>query len=167
MARARNMTSDAFATWFWSMVNRDGPTQPHMDTPCWEWTGGRFRPGYGQVHRDGRPHHAHRLAYELVHGAPATDACVCHRCDHRLCVRPDHLWLGTNAENTADKMQKGRHRVSRGEQHPMAKLGPDDVAAIRRLRAEGATGRSVAARFNVSPATVSLINNNRIWTPEA
>ena len=87
---------------FWSkVVKADG---------CWEWTAYRDPLGYGRLNVDGVPVLAHRLAYELEHGAIPDGMCILHRCDNPPCVNPDHLWLGTQADNSLDMASKGRWR---------------------------------------------------------
>ncbi len=75
---------------------------------CWEWQGNRSESGYGRVKIDGVRWQAPRLAYKLWHGRLARDLFVCHACDNPPCVRPDHLWLGTQADNLRDAYAKGR-----------------------------------------------------------
>jgi hypothetical protein len=87
---------------FWSRVEKsDG---------CWLWTGGRFSTGYGSFSVGGRVRVASRLAYAYTHGPIPDGLFVCHHCDTPLCVRPDHLFLGTNADNMRDAYRKGRVR---------------------------------------------------------
>lgn len=95
---------------FWPRVNRDGPVPSHRPDlgPCWIWTGGVGSHGYGALAKSAL---AHRFSWELHNGPiPSETPCVLHHCDTRRCVRPDHLFLGTRADNTADMISKGRHR---------------------------------------------------------
>jgi hypothetical protein len=91
---------------FWAKVRRsDG---------CWEWTGARHKHGYGKLSRSGRCYVAHRFAWEMTVGPIPGALQVCHRCDNRLCVRPDHLFLGTQKDNIADMLGKGRGSLPPG-----------------------------------------------------
>lgn len=153
---------------FWSKVRKT--------RGCWLWTAGKDRDGYGKIGIDGRMQLAHRVAWTLAHGPVPSGLCVLHRCDTPACVRIDHLFLGTQIENIADRTAKGRsasgdrnaarlypERRPRGEQHAFAKLTEADVRAIRRLRKAGRKLWELADRFGVSQNTVSLIVAGRIW----
>ena len=80
-----------------------------MGTGCWEWAGKRTSLGYGRLKVGPRYWYAHRRAWVLAKGPIPSGMRVCHRCDNPSCVRPDHLWLGTQTDNVRDMMTKGRH----------------------------------------------------------
>ncbi len=126
---------------------------------CWIWTGRHNDHGYGLVHRDGDPKgktvYAHRHAYALTFGPIPPGGCILHSCDVRDCVRPDHLRLGTRAENSADMVTRGRSLS--GERHPMCRVSDVQVEAIRVLRDHGWTQSRIAQAFPVSRSGVSLI----------
>lgn len=82
------------------------------ETGCWIFTGNRNVQGYGRLSVGGRPRTVHRLMYEIARGPIPAGMFVCHACDTPACFRPDHLWLGTNRENTQDSVRKGRHRTA-------------------------------------------------------
>jgi len=131
---------------------------------CWLWTGFRVN-GYGQIGIGGGAKRqrmgAHRAAWILTHGEIPDGMCVLHRCDTPLCVRPDHLFLGTLADNNADAAAKGRS--ASGERHGRAVLKNDQVREIRRLHNEGVLGSDLARQFETSQAQISLIVHRRTW----
>lgn len=91
---------------FWAKVDKRAPDE------CWEWTGARFQSGYGSILRGGRGSgcaRAHRVSYEMNVGPVPSGMHVLHRCDNPRCVNPGHLWLGTHADNMADRRAKGRY----------------------------------------------------------
>lgn len=127
---------------------------------CWEWNRER-RHRYVFVYRQGRRIYAHRLAYELFYGRPPGEFHVCHRCDNPRCVRPDHLFLGTPADNAADMRAKDRH--ARGERNGSAKLTAAAVLYIRRACATGGTRTALARQYGVSYATIADLLRGRTW----
>lgn len=138
------------------------------DTIVWErgcrlWTGATNGRGYGQLRVKGKLYRAHRYVYELVNGPIPAGLCVLHRCDVRACVNPAHLFLGTNADNTADMMAKGRGVFPTGERASSAKLTEHQVRIIRQRCAAGETHRSVAAMFGISHNAVGSIVRRRTW----
>lgn len=143
---------------FWSRVQKvDGDA-------CWEWPGSLTRHGYGRVLRslgDKKHSAAHRVAYETAVGPIPIGLCVCHRCDNRRCVRPDHLFLGTIADNNTDKTLKGR--CPRGEDHGNAKLTEEQVVEILAALSGGARGSDLARKFGVSEPAISMIRNGLRW----
>jgi hypothetical protein len=119
-------------------------------TGCIEWVG----KGEGQVR-------AHRLAYELKHGPIPPGMKVCHTCDNPPCCNPDHLCLGTQADNIADRDAKGRQ--AKGENNGFSKLTEADVTEIRRRLANSEVQRKIAKDFGITPTAVGYIKNGRNW----
>src|ERR1017187_6494629 len=94
---------------FWSKVDKRGPTAAPRLGPCWIWTGGRDRDGYGQTWHNKMSHKAHRVAWLLATNEWPKPFAL-HHCDNPSCVRFSHLFQGTPQENTADMISKGRWR---------------------------------------------------------
>lgn len=135
---------------------------------CWWWrgaNGGPNRYGLFQTGRDGTrkiKDYAHRVSYRLTYGGIPDGLWVCHRCDNRLCVRPDHLFLGTSDDNIRDKVQKGRSPL--GEQNGVAKLSEAGVRAIRaRYAAGGVSQQALADEYGVSFSLIHAIVRRKIW----
>lgn len=132
---------------------------------CWEWVAGKDTHGYGQMKINGRKRLAHRVSYELYRGPIPDGILVCHDCDNPACINPDHLFLGTQTENMADMMSKGRGRKARlkGEDHSQAKLTESDVVAI--LSAKGLVSQvALADQYGVSPSQIGNIHRGKAWT---
>lgn len=143
---------------FWGRVDKGRPDA------CWMWTGGTDKNGYGRISQGGKQRRAHRISYQIHHGAIPRGMFVCHSCDTPGCVNPAHLWLGTPADNTADRDQKGRHWGPRGDTHPTAKLTEAHVRAIRRLYRTGKyTQAELGEQFGVTNTTVQLLVNRKTW----
>lgn len=134
---------------------------------CWEWQGYRTRQGYGHLclaGYHGRMVFAHRVVWEQRHGPVPAGKILMHECDNPPCVNPKHLRLGTHLENRRDAIQKGRPRnTARGERHGRARLRPNQVSEIRRLRAQGVKLKTLAARFGMSESSISGIALNQSW----
>lgn len=137
---------------FWKKVQKSAG--------CWEWQGALNLGGYGVF---GKPAEgAHRFSYRLAYGEFDRRLLVCHRCDNPKCVRPDHLFLGTPAANSADMVAKGRQL--QGEALASSKLSPFEVREIRRRYAEGGTSTTkLGAEFGVSSPLISAIVRRKIW----
>lgn len=152
--------SVAVAERFWKFVDKAAGD-------CWNWTGYRNAKGYGVIgsFRDRKNASAHRASWLLLRGDIPAGLSVLHRCDNPPCVNPDHLFLGTAADNRADMLAKGRAVILRGERNGRAKLTRGDVEA---LRAEYVPGtKRVIARladdFGISPEQVRNIVSGRHW----
>jgi hypothetical protein len=125
---------------------------------CWEWNATIEKDGYGVfTHGRGQQIRAHRAAYEAAFGAVPAGVLVCHKCDNRKCINPDHLFLGSPADNTQDMVRKGRARIRRGTAHHNLKLTDDQIVIIRARRGNGESLKEIAADFGVSFQHVSRL----------
>lgn len=139
--------------------------EPDPNGGCWLWAGRASPKGYGQFHFDGASHSAHRWAYETFVGPIAEGLLVCHKCDIPACVNPDHLFLGSNADNMADMAAKGRADRKYGARNGNAKLSPTQVRNIRRLSGR-ILQKDIATQFGVSPKQISNIVRGLCWPEE-
>jgi hypothetical protein len=140
--------------YFWSrvrMVSGDA---------CWEFQGSCDP--YGHLSYQGKRIRGHVLAWKLTNGPVPSGLCVLHKCDNPPCCRPDHLFLGTRADNTKDMRAKRRNFV--GEGCPWAKLTARQVASIREAYKQALFTMSELARaFEVDKKTISRIINEKVW----
>lgn len=135
---------------------------------CWIWQKSKTRNGYGKIGLGGgKTTASHRVAYMAFQGTIPDGLDVCHTCDVRACINPDHLFLGTRAENIQDAARKGRlsrqHQV-KGELHPSAKLTEDAVRTIRNRLAAGETSAALAKEFGVSYGLIGHVKCRRNWS---
>ena len=142
---------------FWSHV--DKTSHPGG---CWVWTGSCNRGGYGQMKFNRKQRVVHRVSFELAYGFLPADMFVCHHCDNKRCIRPDHLFLGTPRDNVMDSVAKGRRCV--GERHRTAKLRNHEVIEIRRRYHEDRTPCCLLAlEYPVNAQTISKIVHGQLW----
>ena len=125
----------------------------HIDC-CWVWSASLHPEGYGRFGLDGKTQKAHRVSYEIYKGSIPDGYCVCHTCDNPACVNPNHLFLGTVAENNADKTEKGR---------AAKKLSAIEVRKIRAALKIGCSLNTLANMFEVSRAMIVKIKHGRSW----
>ena len=137
---------------------------------CWEWTATKNHKGYGRIYIGKYPNNmpmveaAHRVAWTLFNGPIPATIQVLHKCDNRSCVNPNHLFLGTNADNNADMMKKGRNRHLRGSENGRAKLTEREVLSIRSRYSNGNISlRSLAQEYGVNYTHISGIVHRRTW----
>mgnify|MGYP000978200797 CR=1 FL=1 len=158
---------------FLNLVQRRGQDE------CWEWAGYRNRSGYGMLNVSGRTMRAHRLAWILSGGEIPQGLCVCHKCDNRGCVNPAHLWVGTQLENIADRVAKGRsarlsgkkngshlhpEKMARGEKCARSKLTDSQVIEIRRRYDAGLDNQpTLAEAFGVTQENIGYIVRRDTW----
>lgn len=154
---------------FRERVNVNGPIVREELGPCHLWTGYRAHSkwSYGRFYEGGRYVQAHRWIYEQTYGALREGELVLHHCDVPDCVRLEHLYCGSAADNTRDMMERGRHRPARGERQPAAKLSDADADNIRwAYGIGGLTLQTLAKWCGVSYATVQRIVAGKRWLPE-
>lgn len=140
---------------------------PEPNSGCWLWIGAIAASGYGTLSIGGRPAYAHRLSWQLYRGPIPSGYAICHKCDIRTCVNPDHLFPGTLTDNNRDMCRKGRHwsvvnRSSslKGVEQAGAKLTDEDVLVIRR---SGLSYRALGRQFGVSHTLIRHVVSRRNW----
>jgi hypothetical protein len=142
---------------FWRYVNK---TTPDL---CWEWQGPRNHAGYGILKLGQQTWLATRLLWTWMNGPIVEGMCVLHHCDNPACVNPAHLWLGTRADNNADKYHKGRHRVGIGERARQAKLTASAVKWIREAYQGGMSQTAIAQHLGVNQTSISRVVLRQTW----
>lgn len=133
------------------------------ESGCWIFLGNITKQGYGRVKRNGRKVPAHRVSYELHKGQIPEGKFVCHKCDVRCCVNPDHLFVGTHQANMADMVKKGRHHPEKyvGEKNRAgSKLKINDILKIRE---DPRSHRKIALDFGVSHRVIGKIKKRQDW----
>jgi HNH endonuclease len=128
-------------------------------TGCWLWGNAHKAKGYGIITFGGRMWSAHRLMFSLVTGFDSET--VCHTCDMPPCVRPDHLFAGTNALNNQDMIRKDRH--GRGERARLARLTDGLVREIIALKNTNVTEASVGAKYGITQSHVGTLWRGETW----
>lgn len=150
--RRRRMTVEELSEWVWRMAFKN------TQTGCWEWMGTVNSWGYG-VFKVAESWLAHRFAAFCVLGH-LPDLLVLHSCDNPKCINPSHLWLGTNKDNSDDKVRKGRQSFLAPDKNGSAKLSWSDVAEIR---SSGMTTRQVMDRYGLTQAAAYKVRLCKTW----
>ena len=139
---------------FWRYVKKE--------EGCWQWLSYIDPVGYGRLNYKGRPMLASRISYLLHFGEIPDGMAVCHKCDNPSCTNPDHLFLGTQADNIADMEKKGRARKrgKPGIDHHNSKMNDE---AVKDIRSNGASDADNAKKYSVSRATIHSIRVGKTW----
>lgn len=136
---------------------------PEPNTGCWLWVGAwrKHVLGYGEIRFNKKKIFAHRFSYQFFKGPIPEGMLVCHSCDVPSCVNPDHLFLGTPADNSRDSVRKGR--MPRGENHGMAKLTENQVRGIIKKLDARVPFKVVSSEYGVTVATLENIRYRGSW----
>jgi len=143
---------------FWSKVDKT--------SGCWEWVGSKLniRQSYGRVTIQNKSLLTHRVSYMFRYGDIPKGMCVCHSCDNPKCVRPSHLFLGTQRDNITDRCRKGRSSTVRGKDSPLSKLTENQVRRIRELYFTGKyTHRALSEKYRIGKTQVARIIKRERW----
>ncbi len=134
---------------------------PEPNSGCRLWTGAASAGRYGSIHHKGKKRRAHRVAWEEENGPIPDGLDALHKCDVTFCISVPHLFLGTHAQNMADRRSKGRYaRQARGHDNGNAVATPEIVRAIR---ASTASIASLARSTGLGETTISNIRHSRTW----
>lgn len=148
---------------FWAAVSKKGPTRSVLGR-CWKWLRPLDKDGYGEIMVRRRKYKAHQYAWVLLVGELPNGVQVLHKCDNPSCTNPDHLFLGTNRDNTADKVRKSRQ--AKGEDFRSAKLTKKDVIRIRKRYRYGSQSNgtvAIAREYGVSNVLVGMVVKRKAW----
>jgi hypothetical protein len=142
---------------FWKYVNKD------TGTSCWEWTGCLEIAGYGKLRVNGKNIKAHRFSYQLHKGEIPDGMFILHSCDNPKCIRPDHLSIGTHAENMRDMINKNRDNKAKGSAAGQAKLTENQVIEIKQKLNLGIKQKIIAQEYNIDDSNISRIKTGKNW----
>lgn len=138
-------------------------TMPEPNTGCWLWTSYLSGCGYASITINKRVMNASRVSYSMLKGEIPKGLYVLHTCDNRLCVNPDHLFLGTQKENIIDMHKKGRGRVNFGQRSSTAKLSDKDAKDIVKMSGNGISDSEIAEKYDVTVGTIYRIRSGNGW----
>ena len=138
---------------FWSKINK-------TDT-CWLWQGAISSKGYGRMRQDGKHISTHRYIFKMAYGEIPDGLFVLHDCDTPACVRPAHLFLGTQQDNIDDMINKGRKAI--GSKVNSSKLKESDIPTIRKRLNNGEISSDIAIDYGVTSNAIAQIKTGKTW----
>lgn len=143
---------------FWRKIYKN------EETGCWEWTRSLTSTGYGSAYHNGKMIGAHVLSYILHTGKEIPENHeICHICDNRKCVNPDHLFVGTHKDNMRDMKSKGRQNLPKGEKASNAKLTKEQAQSIIEMNKQGVSQRELARRHGLNYNTIYALIKGKTW----
>ena len=137
-----------------------------LDNGCWEYNGCcHIHNGYGTLRVNGKQYKAHRLMWEITNGPIPNDLRVLHTCDNPPCCNPEHLFLGTQQDNVADMIAKGRSNYSmQGNKNGRSVVQVEDIPIIRKLCDDGFKHTEIAELYGVQSSAISKIATGKTWS---
>lgn len=140
---------------------------PEPNSGCWIWLAQLSAKGYGRINIAGRPILAHRASWHAQNGEIPNGKLILHHCDNRACVNPDHLYPGTQKQNMADALRRGRFPnfkgLRKGSLNPSAKIHETDVGVIKSLLASGMKQDDIAAIYGLARSSISNVKRGVTW----
>ena len=156
----RRAKDESLRDWFLEHVN-----VPAVTEACWEWLGPKDRYGYGRCSFNGGRWRSHQVSFRIFKGPIPNGHQINHHCDNRICVRPTHIYSGTQLENIGDMLQRERNVAHKGEKHSQASISEAQAKAIMRLiEADRLSHAEIAKFIGCSRNVVANISCGRRWT---
>ena len=144
---------------FWDRVY----SQVTYEGECHIFNGNKDDCGYGRIHKDGGLIRIHRASWEKENGPIPEGMYICHKCNNRACLNPEHLYAGTQLDNMRDRKISGNYASMEGEKNNSAKIKAIDIPTIRMRIRNGDTCYSIARDYGVTGEAILHIKNHRTW----